>query len=118
MSSPQWPDKLDALIAAPQHHKLLFENEFVRVLDTNIPPGEQTNVHTHQYPASLYIRSWSDFIRYDTDGNVLVDSRTLSNTPAPATALWSGPLAPHALKNTGDKDLHVISVEIKNISVS
>jgi len=28
----QFPDALDALIASPQHHKLLFENEFVRVL--------------------------------------------------------------------------------------
>jgi len=28
----QFPDALDPLIASPQHHKLLFENEFVRVL--------------------------------------------------------------------------------------
>ncbi|MBS1640593.1 MAG: hypothetical protein JSR12_11100 [Bacteroidetes bacterium] len=35
-----WAKELDALIAAPQHHKLLFENEWVRVLDTNIPAGE------------------------------------------------------------------------------
>ena len=34
-----WPDELDALVAAPQHHTLLFENEFVRVLDTRIAPG-------------------------------------------------------------------------------
>ena len=59
------PDSLDALIAAPRHHQLLFENEFVRVLDTNIPPGEKTSVHTHRYPASLYFISLSDFIRYD-----------------------------------------------------
>ncbi|HKH61217.1 MAG TPA: hypothetical protein VKA49_10330 [Flavitalea sp.] len=50
-----WPSNSDALIAAPKHHKLLFENEFVRVLDTNIAPGEKTPAHTHQYPASLYI---------------------------------------------------------------
>jgi len=61
----QFPDVLDALIASPQHHKLLFENEFVRVLDANIPAGEITNLHTHKYPASLYFISWSDFIRYD-----------------------------------------------------
>lgn len=109
----QWPDELDAPVAAPQHHQLLFENEFVRVLDTNIPPGDTTHVHTHQYPASLYIISWSDFIRYDAEGNVLIDSRTLSKTPAPSSALWSGPLTPHALKNAGSTDLHVISVEIK-----
>jgi hypothetical protein len=109
----QWPEELDALKAAPQHHTLLFENEFVRVLDTNISPGEITNLHTHQFPASLYILSWSDFIRYDADGNVLVDSKTLAKTPGPGSALWSGPLAPHSLKNIGENDLHVISVEIK-----
>jgi hypothetical protein len=106
-------DNLDALIAAPEHHKLLFENEFVRVLDANIPAGEITNVHTHKYAASLYFISWSDFIRYDADGNVLLDSRTIEKTPLPGTALWSGPLPVHALKNIGDTDLHVISMEIK-----
>jgi len=113
MLNEQWPNELDALIASPQHHKLLFENEFVRVLDTNISPGEMTNVHTHQFPSSLYFLSWSDFIRYDANGNVLVDSRNLPKTPAPGTALWSGPLIAHSLKNIGDYDLHVISVEVK-----
>ncbi|MDP4262524.1 MAG: hypothetical protein Q8941_08330 [Bacteroidota bacterium] len=108
-----WAKELDALTAAPGHHKLLFENEFVRVLDTCIPPGEMTAVHTHQWPASLYILSWSDFIRYDADGNVLLDSTTLPKTPPQSTALWSEPLAPHALKNTGTKELHIICVEIK-----
>src|SRR3954467_1566718 len=95
------PGELDALTAAPQHHKLLFENELVRVLDTKIPPGEITNLHTHQYAASLYIVSWSDFIRYDASGNVVVDSRTLPTVPAAGTSMWSGPLALHALENIG-----------------
>lgn len=109
----QWPPELDALVAAPQHHKLLFENESVRVIDANIPAGEITKLHTHQYSASLYFISWSDFIRYDADGNVLLDSRSLEKTPAPGWATWSGPLPPHALKNIGDNALHVICVEIK-----
>jgi len=108
------PGELDALTAAPQHHKLLFENELVRVLDTKILPGEITDLHTHQYAASLYIVSWSDFIRYDANGNVVVDSRTLPTVPAPGTSMWSEPLAPHALENVGKTELHVISVEIKN----
>ena len=43
----QWPAELDALIAAPEHHKLLFENEWVRVLDTSIPSGKMKHVHMH-----------------------------------------------------------------------
>ena len=109
-----WPEELDALTAAPRHHKLLFENEFVRVLDTSIPAGETTEIHTHKWPASLYIVSWSDFIRYDMDGNVILDSRNFDGPPAPDSALWSEPLVPHSLENTGSNALHVISVEIKN----
>jgi len=113
MDEQQGPDDLDALIAAPQHHKLLFENDFVRVLDAKIPAGEITNVHTHCYPASLYFISWSDFIRYDAEGNVLLDLRSLEKAPSPGAATWSNPLPLHALKNIGTEDLHVISVEIK-----
>jgi hypothetical protein len=105
--------ELDALIAAPQHHKLLFENDAVRVLDANIPPGEVTALHTHCFAASHIVISWSDFIRYDTGGDVLLDSRTLGKIIAPNTVLWSEPLGPHTLKNVGDTDLHIISVEIK-----
>ena len=112
-NSNDWPEHLDALVAAPEHHKLLMENDQVRVLDTLIHPGEITKVHTHRWPASLYVISWSDFIRYDAEGNVMVDSRTLLKTPSASTALWSEPLKPHCLENIGDTDIHIISVEIK-----
>ena len=113
MHKEQIIDELDELIAAPQHHTLLFENEFVRVIDANIPAGEITNIHTHCYAASLYFISWSDFMRYDADGNVLLDSRSLETTPLPGSAVWSNPLPAHALKNIGENELHVICVEIK-----
>jgi hypothetical protein len=109
-----WPEELDALTAAPQHHKLLFENEAVRVIDTCIPPGEITELHTHKWPAAYYILSWSDFLRYDDNGTILVDSRRFPEAPAPFTSLWSEPLTPHTLENIGDKDIHLISTEIKS----
>lgn len=112
LNTEEWPEELDALAAAPQHHKLLMENEFVRVLDTLIPPGEITNVHTHKWPATLYIISWSDFIRYDGEGNIVLDSRKLSEAPLTSSAIWSDPLSPHALENTGENTIHIISVEI------
>jgi hypothetical protein len=113
MNEKKQHDGLDALIAAPQHHKLLFENDLVRVLDAAIPPGETTAVHTHQFAASHIVISWSDFIRYDAGGRVLLDSRSMGKTITPHTALWSDPLGPHALENTGANVLHIISVEIK-----
>ena len=109
----QWPEELDAMIAAPKHHKLLLENESVRVLDTCIPPGERTEVHTHKWPATYYVISWSDFIRYDDTGNVMFDSRNHEKQLDAGTAVWTEPLLPHSLENCGTKEIRVISVEIK-----
>ena len=67
-----WPDALDAVIAAPKHHGLVFGNEQVRVLDTHIPAGDIVPDHTHRWPAVYYTISFSDFIRRDQDGNLLI----------------------------------------------
>jgi hypothetical protein len=60
------------------------------------------------------VLTWSDFIRYDRDGKVLLDSRAMSSTPEKGATLWSGPLGPHSAKNVGDNELLVIAVELKN----
>jgi hypothetical protein len=107
-----WDDSLDALIAAPGQHRLVFENEQVRVLDARIAPGERTPLHTHRWPAAHYVLSWSDFVRRDSDGAVLVDTRSAGVRAAPE-ALWGDPLPPHSLENVGDAPLRIISTEIK-----
>ena len=109
-----WPEGLDAMTAATDNHKILFENERVRVLDTNIPPGETVPLHTHRWPSVMYVMSFSDFIRYDEKGGVLLDSRTLPSKPNAGEVMWSSPLEPHTLKNIDSTDLRVISVELKD----
>ena len=47
----------DANDSAPDYHKVLLENESVRVLETRIAPGERTPAHAHQWPAALYVLS-------------------------------------------------------------
>ena len=111
--SEMWPAKLDALLAAPVHHRLLLENDTVRVLDTEIRPGEQTPVHTHQWPAVHYVLSWSAFIRRDESGSVLLDTRTTAFAQTPPQVLWGDSLPAHSLENVGEAPLHIISVEQK-----
>lgn len=105
---------LDAMITAPDHHEVLLENDRVRVLDTRLRSGERTPVHTHRWPATLYVMSWSDFLRRDADGNVLVDSRSWDHQPAPGEALWLPPLAPHSVENIGKSELRLVAVELKS----
>lgn len=108
-----WPAELDAMIAAPDNHEILMENDKVRVLDTVIKPGTTVPVHTHCWPCVMYVLSFSDFVRYDDKGNVLLDSRTLEKKLVPGQAIWSAPLPPHSLTNVGGAELRVISIELK-----
>lgn len=103
---------LDAMTAAPDHHSILFENDRVRILDTKVPKGERTPLHAHEWPAALYVLSWSDFVRRDEQGMVLVDSRERSK-PDVGAGLWIEPLPPHWVENVGSGDLHIIAVEVK-----
>ena len=108
-----WPEHLDAMVAAPDHHEVLFENEIVRVLDAVLKPGESTPVHTHRWPSAQYVIGLSHFLRKDGEGNVLLDTRESRSLPAAGTAFWSLPLEPHSVTNVGASDIRVISVEIK-----
>jgi quercetin dioxygenase-like cupin family protein len=108
----EWPDELDALAAAAEHHTLRLENERVRVLETRIPPGATTAVHTHRWPNVQYVVSTSEFVRRDGAGAVLLDTRG-ATPPQPGVTLWSEPLPPHSIENVGGADLHVIMIELK-----
>jgi hypothetical protein len=61
--------------------------------------------------------SWSDFVRRDAAGTVLVDTRAGGPRPAPE-ALWGEALAPHSLENVGTAALHIISTEIKSTATA
>ena len=110
-----WPDELDALVAAPAQHRLLFENELVRVLDTRIASGDRTPIHTHRWPAVHFVLCGSDFVRRDAGGKVLLDTRTASTGAPASTAQWGSALPPHSLENVGETEIHIISTEVKAV---
>jgi hypothetical protein len=43
-----FPDGFDAVQAAPESHKVLFENTFVRVLQVQVAPGTREPMHHHR----------------------------------------------------------------------
>ena len=47
------PDALDAVAAAPQTHKVLLENDLVRVLEVSLPAGVKEPAHSHVWPALI-----------------------------------------------------------------
>lgn len=114
---PPAPDSsLDGAIAAPDHHRVLFENDRVRVLETLVRAGDTTPVHTHLPPTVLYVLSGSHFIRRDPDGAVLLDTSRLEPARAAVLnadrALVGRQPGPHAREH-GQRRSPVIGVELK-----
>lgn len=109
---PNWPPELDGVVAAPDHHEVLFENEHVRVIETIVRSGDSTPVHTH--PATvMYVVSGTQFIRRDDTGRVMVDTREEGESFVMPTVIWSDGIPPHVIENPAEEDLLVIGVELK-----
>ena len=106
-------DELDGVVVAPNNHKVIFENDLVRVLETTIIAGEKTPLHTHLRPTVMYVLSESHFVRRDEDGNTMVDTRAIPDFILPKV-LFAESTPKHTIENTDTKDLVVIGVEIKD----
>lgn len=104
-----WTPATDALVAAPQNHKLLFENDEVRVLEVTVQPGVREPLHAHRYPSVLYYVSAAHMQEY-SPGTVPADHPRKED--GAVVFLPIGP--PHQMENMETtKPLRAIRVELK-----
>jgi quercetin dioxygenase-like cupin family protein len=106
-----WPPSMDAVVAAPGSHRVLFENDDVRVLEVTIAAGHREPEHTHRDP-SVMIVDGPARIRY-YQGDTLTFSSPPDPVPAGTRASWMAPEGPHSVENVDDHPYHAIRVELK-----
>lgn len=51
----EWPEDLDALKAAPDNHKVIYEDDNVRILAVILDGKESEPVHTHKWKSVMWI---------------------------------------------------------------
>ncbi len=104
-----WTPENDALVAAPQNHKLLFENDEVRVVEVTVQPGVREPLHAHRYPSVLYYISAAHLKEY-SPGVAAVDHPRKQD--GAVIFLPIGP--PHQMENMETtKPLRAIRAELK-----
>lgn len=99
-----FPDGFDAVQAAPNSHKVIFENEFVRVLEVTMPPpGTTEPMHHHRWPS--FFLDWdtggvTPHIRYHRpDGSVRESPSTEEPThPGTWSVHWMKPEPMHSIE--------------------
>jgi quercetin dioxygenase-like cupin family protein len=85
-----WPDALDAVVAAPGSHRVVFENQTTRVLEVTIAPGEREPEHTHRWPSVMVVHQ-------------------------PARVSWLDPEGPHSVENIDDHVYRAFRIEFKRL---
>ena len=103
-SKPGFPDGFDAVEAAPESHKVLFENASVRVLQVQVAPGVKEPMHHHRWP-SIFL-NWDVGGRtahqriYHAEGGVHdIPSQERPLVPGVWRVKWMEPEPMHSVEN-------------------
>ena len=95
----------DVVKVAGDSHRVIFENEHVRVLAVDIKPGQIAPMHSHPESVSYFL----------TDGKLkitLPDGKTIERNPKAGAAAWSDPVT-HQAQNIGTTEFQQVQIEIK-----
>jgi quercetin dioxygenase-like cupin family protein len=104
-SAPARAQNLDSPVADAAHHKVEFENEYVRVVRYVIAPHDKTAQHNHPNLVNVLL----------TDLNAKAtgtDGKTTELHGKAGSAAWRGPTV-HVVENVGDQQIEGILVEPK-----
>ncbi|MGH9713273.1 MAG: hypothetical protein ACRD5M_08240 [Candidatus Acidiferrales bacterium] len=99
-----FPDGFDAMQTAPNSHRVIFENAFVRVLEVTVPPpGTTIPMHHHRWPS--FFLDWdtgggTPHVRYRRpDGSVKdIPSREYPTHPGTWSVQWMKPEPMHSIE--------------------
>jgi len=108
-----WPDSLDAVRAAPENHKVLLENERVRVLDVTVPAGQKESIHAHCLPGVLVVLDGGRARDYDEHGRLIDEGKIIPEGASAPFAFWLERTPPHSVHNMDVVPIHLIRVELK-----
>jgi hypothetical protein len=98
-------DPLDSLKVCKDTQKLIFENQFVRVIDDQIPPGVTEPMHRHRHGVAVYLNTY-------VNEQITQDGRKTRQDRKAGTAQWAEATV-HSVTNIDTVPSHAIRIELK-----
>lgn len=97
---------IDAVKASPDKFKIRLENEYVRVVEYSLRPGEKDNPHTHPPKTSYTIAGGRLRVYPENEKPFEVEEVT-------GVSEWSGKRGRHYVENIGKTTVTILLTEIK-----
>src|ERR1041384_4128675 len=108
-----WPPARDAVAAAPANHRVLLENDRVRVLDVVVPPGTREPVHAHCRPSAMIVLGGGRARDFDAAGKLIDEGPIVPAGASTPLAFWLERTPPHSVENLDSIPIHLVRVELK-----
>jgi quercetin dioxygenase-like cupin family protein len=101
-------DEIDPVTVSANLYKVLFENEHVRVVEYEVPPGQKDNWHTHPAKVSYIVSGGTLKITTEAGESFIVEEEI-------GAASWFEAVGRHYGENIGKTPVRIVFVEIKNV---
>ena len=112
----KWPLTQEAVHAAAKNHRVLFENDAVRLLEVNVQPGQTEPLDWHMYPSVFAINGVQAALTDRTGDSTTQRARQYED------ADWSQPQcrtmpvqAPHQVTDVDSFPVHFYGLEFKKM---
>jgi beta-alanine degradation protein BauB len=99
--------EIDFVKSSPDKAKIVLENEYVRVIEYSLKPGEMDSTHTHP-PKTSYVIS-GGALRVYPENEKPFDSEEVTGTTE-----WAGKRGKHYVENIGKTTVTILLTEIKS----
>jgi hypothetical protein len=102
-----WHPSLDAVAAAPEYHRVLYEDDHIRVLLVEVKPDDSEPMHHHRWPSVFVFDKIAKIKDHNASGATILDL-----PPAPLVALF-GPQPSHSVENIDQGPIRGVRIEFK-----
>jgi quercetin dioxygenase-like cupin family protein len=97
----------DIVKVAPEHSKVLMENDDVRVVQTTLAPGQKDPLHTHPTGWYYVVKPGKMKIKFPDGKEAMWESET-------GEGAWLKTKSPHEDENVGNTTIIWVLVEVKS----
>ena len=99
--------EIDFVESSPDQTKILLENEYVRIIEYSLKPGEKDNTHTHPPKTSSVISG--GMLRIYPENEKPFDAEEVKGA-----AEWADKVGKHYVENIGKTTVTILLTEIKS----
>jgi len=108
----RWDPALDAVLAAPENHTVLYEDELIRVISVRVAPGATEKPHHHRFPAVFVIDRMVKLRDFNGVTKQEISLPIPKDAVVPITLRFA-PQPLHYVENLDTKPFHATRIEFK-----